>query len=443
VRFRRLAILLLLLASTRVRADPPAVKLGFAEIAPTPASAPQMLPPGEKRVEAAPTPGYTAKLRGRLEADAINMSQTPRNKAIYGDYENVVGFRRARLGAEGTVGDQARYVAEFDFAGGNLKFRDVYGAVDNLPWVREVRVGHFRVPFGLEGQTSSNYFTFNERSPADTFDPRRKWGVGFYTYSDSERATLSGGVFHSGTNSVGNDEGDGNDFLYAARLTTLPWHAASDDHYRALHFGGSFVQSFARNDLVVFNQGPNNTLLQTSDQPTIPFVPTLQIAASQHQAYNAQAALVLGSLSFQAEWNGVVVEQLTGGPVFLHGSYLFASWYLTGEHRDYLPKTGTFGMTRVKSPFVTVGGHSAKVVGPGAWELTARLAYLDFRSANLPLGSNGLLQGVRETTLTLGVNWHLADQFRVMFNYVRAVPVDPNFGPSGADGFFLRTAVFW
>jgi hypothetical protein len=30
-----------------------------------------------------------------------------------------------------------------------------------------------------------------------------------------------------------------------------------------------------------------------------------------------------------------------------------------------------------------------------------------------------------------------------MFNYVHAVPVDPNFGPSYADAFFIRTAIFW
>jgi hypothetical protein len=30
-----------------------------------------------------------------------------------------------------------------------------------------------------------------------------------------------------------------------------------------------------------------------------------------------------------------------------------------------------------------------------------------------------------------------------MFNYVHVIPVDPNFGPSAADGFFFRTEVFW
>jgi hypothetical protein len=30
-----------------------------------------------------------------------------------------------------------------------------------------------------------------------------------------------------------------------------------------------------------------------------------------------------------------------------------------------------------------------------------------------------------------------------MFNYVHAIPVDPNFGPSYADAFFIRSEVVW
>jgi hypothetical protein len=30
-----------------------------------------------------------------------------------------------------------------------------------------------------------------------------------------------------------------------------------------------------------------------------------------------------------------------------------------------------------------------------------------------------------------------------MFNYVHVVPVNPNFGASTANGFFIRTAIFW
>ena len=105
-------------------------------------------------------------LRGRINADAVFVNQSASNQAIFGDYQNAVGFRRARLGAHGQVGGQVEWLSEFDFAGGEVAFKDVWIGLKDLPWVRRVRVGHMREPFSLEGQISSNDITFNERSPS-------------------------------------------------------------------------------------------------------------------------------------------------------------------------------------------------------------------------------------------------------------------------------------
>src|SRR5262245_12981475 len=67
----------------------------------------------------------TVELRGRIHADAIFANQSPTDKALIGDLQNAVGFRRARLGAQGTVGEQMRWVSEFEFAGGEIAFKDV------------------------------------------------------------------------------------------------------------------------------------------------------------------------------------------------------------------------------------------------------------------------------------------------------------------------------
>jgi phosphate-selective porin len=100
-------------------------------------------------------------------------------------------------------------------------------------------------------------------------------------------------------------------------------------------------------------------------------------------------------------------------------------------------------MTRVRRPFLCLKGKHQPGGGPGAWELTARFAYANFSSPNIPPAPNGLKVGDRDAEMTLGVNWYLNDYARLMFNYVHAIPVDPNFGPSYADAFFLRTAIFW
>jgi phosphate-selective porin OprO/OprP len=381
------------------------------------------------------------KLRGRINADAINVSQSARDKAIIGDVQNATGFRRARLGAEGTVGDQVDWVAEFDFAGGGVSFKDVYVGVAELPFIRRFRIGHLVEPFSLEGYTSSNYFTFIERSSANSLDPGRNWGAGILAYTEDERLTCAAGAFRSGTGSNGNDIGDGNDMAYTSRLTGLPWYASEGRFL--MHLGGAFSQRFPAKDVVTINQGPQSSLLTASDNPGSPFTPTITIPANGQQLYNLQWALVLGPLSFQAEWSGTGVDQIGGRPVFLHGCYAFVSYFLTGETRAYLTQDGKFGRTRVLTPFLCLKNGANQISGPGAWELTARFDYADFASPNIPLNAQGLRVGDTETVLSLGLNWYLNDYARLMFNYIHAIPVDPNFGPSYADAFFLRTAIFW
>lgn len=383
------------------------------------------------------------ELRGRIQADAIMVNQSEKDKAIIGNVQNATGFRRARLGAQGLVGEQVHWITEFDFAGGDISFKDVFIGLSQLPIVDRVRVGHQVEPFSLEGYTNSNYFPFIERSPIDSLDPARNWGVLMLSYTQSQRATLMLGAFRSGTsNESGNDIGDGNDMAYDIRVTGLPWYDAASEGRYLMHVGAAFSQRFPKNDVVNFNQGPQSSLLNASDNPGSPFIPTISIPASQYQLYNLDWALVLGALSFQAEWSAAAVNQIGGGPVFLNGFYMFSSYFLTGENRQYLPRDGTFGMTRVRRPFLCLKDKHQFGRGPGAWELTARFAYADFASANIP-PQNGLKVGDNEAETTLGVNWYLNDYARLMFNYVHAVVVDPNFGPSYADAFFLRTAIFW
>jgi phosphate-selective porin OprO/OprP len=384
------------------------------------------------------------RLRGRVEADAIFASQNPKDKLLFGNFENAVGFRRARLGAEGDVAEQTRWVAEFDFAGGNIAFKDVFVAINKLPVVREIRVGHQAEPFSLEGFTRSVWFPFTERSPAYTFDPARNWGVAIYSYDDDQRIFFQAGAFRSGTdNNTGNDIGDGNDMAYTGRLVFMPIYEDSEDSLYLLHVGGAASQRYPKNNTVRFNQGPQSTLLQTSDNPVIPFEPSISIPSTQYQLYNLQAALVLGPLSFQAEWNATNVTQIGGGPVFLQGAYVFGSLFLTGEHREYNREIGTFWMPHVNSPFMCTDDSKTIGQGPGAWELTARWAWLDFDSPNLQPQPNGLKVGNRVTTWTFGINWYLNDRVRLMFDYVHAIPMDANFGPSIADIFTIRTAIFW
>ena len=208
-----------------------------------------------------------------------------------------------------------------------------------------------------------------------------------------------------------------------------------------MHFGGAVSVRTPANGEVIVGTGPQNSLLQFTDAPAT-FIPQITIPASQYQPHTTCNNMQASLLSFQAEWNAMNVQQPGGPPVFLNGSTVFASYFLTGEHREYVTKDGSFSATKVRRPFLSLRNKDQLGSGPGAWELTARFSYARFTNANIPL-QNGLQQGDNEAETVLGINWYLNDNTRLMFDYVHDVPVLPNGGPSYANAFFIRTAIYW
>lgn len=120
------------------------------------------------------------------------------------------------------------------------------------------------------------------------------------------------------------------------------------------------------------------------------FVDTGSFAAKHANLFNPELAVVYGSFSFQSEYTFTNVgtdfpERITTIPIGgiditrrsdggdnldFSGWYVFGSYFITGEHRKYIAKTGTFGHVIPIQNFDMNGGW-------GAIELTARYAELD------------------------------------------------------------------
>jgi phosphate-selective porin OprO/OprP len=88
------------------------------------------------------------------------------------------------------------------------------------------------------------------------------------------------------------------------------------------------------------------------------------------------------------------------------GFYGYFSYFLTGENRKYKRENGVFSRVKPNKNFRWGRGK-----GKGAIELAARYSELD-------LSDEGI-DGGRLQDLTLGVNWYLNPNTRVMLNYVR------------------------
>ncbi|MEO2092047.1 MAG: porin, partial [Gemmataceae bacterium] len=112
----------------------------------------------------------------------------------------------------------------------------------------------------------------------------------------------------------------------------------------------------------------------------------------------------------------------------------------TGEHRGYNRTRGSFDRVDVQRPLLR--DRTDPRGGFGAVELTGRISYIDFDSPNLPPDVNGNPSATRLYEFTLGTNWYLNSNTRIMLNYTAAIS-DKVGGATVAHIFGLRTAIYW
>ena len=112
------------------------------------------------------------------------------------------------------------------------------------------------------------------------------------------------------------------------------------------------------------------------------------------------------------------------------GGYVFATLFLTGEHRVYDRKRGEFDRV---VPLHDFQPWKDGCLWGGAVELTTRLSYIDLTDQNI--------RGGRLTDLTAGWNWYLNPYAKMSFNYIHAFLDRPPTGRSNADVFALRGQV--
>lgn len=384
----------------------------------------------EKRLaESAKPPAAAAPAKplvtpsGRLQFDIANYSQNAASMDQFGDVQNAVGFRRARLALLGEY-KIIDYIVEMDFANrdsgmaANTKaqstaFKDVYVQLRELPVLGQIRVGHFKECFGLEQLTSDNYTTFMERSIGDegAFVPGRNNGIMTYNWTEDQRATWAVGAF---TNQTGGDQPplfqyDDGGIAGTARVTYLPWYDEPSNGRGLLHLGLDYSFRSAPNDVGTWYARPESGFAPYVVNFSLPDV-------NNWQDFGTETALVYGPLSLQSEFFAMSVNREGGVSNDFYGMYAFVSYFLTGENRPYNRKLGVFDRVRPFEEFFRVRtGDGAVCTGRGAWEIAYRFSYIDMLDDLTTAGAG------RAADHTIGLNWYLNPYTKIMWNYVHSM----------------------
>jgi phosphate-selective porin OprO and OprP len=208
-----------------------------------------------------------------------------------------------------------------------------------------------------------------------------------------------------------------------------------------VHVGGAYSYRDADQDAVSLSAQPeirmrtSPTAIGGSGEGSLPnFVATGTIPADHSQLLGAEACVVWGPLSLQAEYTADFVNADGGDHPVFHGCYIFASYFLTGESRPYNRKVGYFDRVKPYENAFCVCTDEGICKGCGAWEVRARYSWID-------LNDEGIAGGIMNE-YTVGLTWYLNANFKILADIIHS---DLNKGPDGGDCdiFAMRAHFDW
>ncbi len=345
---------------------------------------------------------FSLKFGGRIMVDHAYFFQSDELNNNYGPLLSKSGteFRRARLFMSGTVYSNVEFKLQFDFAGGNAAFKDMYIGLKEIPAVGNIRIGHVKEPFRLDALTSSKYITFMERAFNIDFSQERNNGILVFNDFLEKRLSAQAGVFRMADN-TGNDILADDGYALTGRITGLA--IQNPEKRQLLHLGLGYSYRKPESKTYSVSSRPEAHLeLKYINTETIENVDNINLA-------NFEAAFVSGPFSIQGEYLTATLNNTVNATFEKYdfkSYYGQLSYYITGESKKY--KGSYEGFDRVK-PKNNFGG---KDKGVGAWEVALRYSNSDL--------TNKDVLGGQQSDITLGLNWYLNPVTRIMINHVWA-----------------------
>lgn len=374
---------------------------------------------GEANLVRSGTSASTMKISGRVHLDAWGFGEADdalADPAFEGeDPQNRIGFRRLRFGVAGDVRENMTYKIEMEFAGGNdVTFKDAYLGWEELAVLQTVLLGNQKRPYGLDHLNSSRYNVFLERPfTVEAFNQdARRLGLVSYGVSDDLAYNWRYGVFNQeDISDTGNYIGDHLQLELAGRFANTIWYDEISGGRGYAHWAVSGTIADPEEDPLFSNQARFRT--RPEARSTARWIDTGRIDdVDDYQLIGLEGVVNVGAVQVVGEYQNAWVDRENGSSdVDFGGGYVYASYFLTGEHMPWDRESGTLGRVKPFENFWLVERCRGGVAGGwGAWQVAARYSQGDFSDADI-------FGGVGES-FTLGLNWHWNPNARMQFNYI-------------------------
>ena len=340
---------------------------------------------------------FRLRIGGRLHVDSVNF-----NNGLT-QFQDQFDVRRARLSLAGRFGKDWRLLVDRDYSDASRGWKNA--------WISYRGFGHFTLkagqmvaPFGMEELAPSNDTLFMERALPSALTPglvvgaqgSRAWKHGSATlgYFGNPLDVEFGKTAATGRSVIG-------------RVTYSPVHSDTQSIHLGLAYDRRDVDpgSAFRISASPETGLTTTTLLNTRN---IFFV-------EGFSRRGVEGAWSVGPMTLQAEYVSMDVGRTYFPNSRFDGWYIAAAYILTGERRPYKVSSGNFGEVRPTGRW-------------GAVEVALRRSSLDLQDETV-LGGQAWNDSV-------GVNWYLGRNFRVMANYTQSKAA-PN-----RHGLDEKTAIF-
>lgn len=329
---------------------------------------------------------------------------------FFGDTYNPIGngtsIRRARFAVKSQFTEKWYGEIDMDISNSELELKDAYLEFSPNRSL-SFRAGNFKEGYSMESTTTSRYLTFIERPNAVyTFAPSRhiglaavyskNWlfgmgGVHFQTVGDPEERLFS----ENNNKDYGVDEG----VSFTGKLVAMPFYS---DYNKGLHFGIAGSYRTPKSDAEIRGHERYSTRSLTSinrkkymDTDLIPFVDHIVLGdlelAGYYKNFRFQGEYLLSNVHRKKFAEVLPTEKFDGW-------YAFGSMLLFGGKYNYNTSEAEFTQPTRGQTW-------------GDVELSFRYDYLSLNSS-----MDGIMGGAGEG-YTLGVNYHVNNNVKIMLNY--------------------------